>query len=154
MGLHYSVVLFLASFLIWLMFVGLIVLWFIDGKIKKEQVVHALLASFIAWTATYLLKNIFQTVRPFELNNLQAFTLTLPTDPSFPSAHTAMAFALAITIWLHDRKVGILFVVLAGLVAWARVAANVHYPIDVVAGAILGSVTAILMEKVHLRLRG
>ncbi len=154
MGFENSIILFLASFLIWGMFVGLIVLWFIDGKIKKEQVVHALLSSFTAWTVSEALKYVFRTTRPFQLNNLHVFTLTTPLDPAFPSAHTAVVFALAITIWLHDRKVGFLFLILASLVAWARVAANVHYPIDVLVGAIIGSITAFLMERVHLKLRG
>ena len=39
---------FAASFLIWLMFAGLLVLWIIDGKIKKEEALHALFASLIA----------------------------------------------------------------------------------------------------------
>lgn len=146
-----ELVTFLASFLIWVMFAGLIVLWFIDGKIRREQVIHALLASFIAWTAAEILKRIFLTPRPFDLNHLQTFTLSLPGDPSFPSAHSATAFALSITIFLHDKKTGIIFIILAILVGWARVAANVHFPIDIVAGAIIGSIVALVIEKVHLR---
>lgn len=146
-----ELVLFLASFLIWIMFAGLLVLWFIDGKIRKEQVIHALLASFIAWTAAEILKRIFLTPRPFDLNHLQTFTLSLPNDPGFPSIHAAVAFALAFTIWFHDKKVGVLFLVLALLVGWARVAANVHFPIDIVGGAIVGSVVALIVEKAHLR---
>jgi undecaprenyl-diphosphatase len=144
-------VLFVASFLIWLMFAGLVVLWFIDGKIKKEQVVHGLLASFIAWTFAEILKRVFMSPRPFDLNGLQTLTLTSPLDPGFPSAHAAVAFALSITIWLHDKKVGALFLILAVLVGWARVAANVHFPIDIIGGTIIGTVVAIAVEKVHLR---
>ncbi|CAN5309426.1 hypothetical protein BH10PAT1_BH10PAT1_6260 [soil metagenome] len=141
---------FLASFLIWVMFAGLIVLWFIDGKIKKEQVVHALLASFIAWTIAEILKQVFHTQRPFELNHASTLVLALPNDPAFPSGHAALAFALSVTIWLHDRKVGILFVILAILVGWARVAANVHYPIDIIGGGLIGIIVALVIEKKHL----
>ena len=76
-------ILFLASFLIWLLFAGLVVLWFIDGKIKKEQVVHALLASFIAFTVAEVLKQIFHTTRPFLVDGLGTMTLTIPLDPAF-----------------------------------------------------------------------
>src|SRR5579859_6289300 len=127
-----EIILFLASFLIWLMFAGLVILWFIDGKIKKEQVVHALLASFIAFTVAQILKQIFHTPRPFQVDGLGVMTLTVPGGGAFPSEHAAVAFALSLTIWLHDRKVGILFLILAALVAYARVAANVHWPIDVI----------------------
>jgi len=146
-----EIIVFLASFLIWVMFAGLVILWFVDGKIKKEQVLHALLASFIAWTIAEVMKRIFNTPRPFDLNHLQTFTAILPTDPAFPSGHAATVFALAITIWFHDRKVGIIFVILAALVAWARVAANVHYPVDVIVGGLIGTIVAIAIEKIHLR---
>ena len=145
-----EIILFLASFLIWLMFAGLVVLWFIDGKIKKEQVVHALLASFIVFTVSQILKQVFHTPRPFLIDGLRAMTLTIPAGGAFPSEHAAVAFALALTIWFHDHKVGILFLVLAALVAWARVAANVHWPIDVVGGAVIGTIVAIAVERMHL----
>lgn len=141
---------FFASFLIWLMFAGLVILWFIDGKIKKEQVIHALLASFVAFTIAEIIKRIFNTPRPFLIDHMPTNVLTLPNDPAFPSSHAAVVFALAITIWLHDKKVGIIFVILAVMVAWARVAANVHYPIDVIAGGIIGISVAIAVEKFHL----
>ncbi len=146
-----EIIVFLASFLIWVMFAGLVILWFVDGRIKKEQVIHALLASFIAWTIAEILKQVFHTPRPFQLDGLPIMTLTKPLDPAFPSGHAATVFALAITIWFHDRKIGIIFVILAALVAWARVAANVHYPIDVICGGLIGTFVAIAIEKIHLR---
>ena len=145
-----EIILFLASFLIWLMFAGLIILWFIDGKIKKEQVVHALLASFIAWTISEILKRVFNTPRPFTINDMRALTISIPFDPAFPSSHTSTVFALAFTIFFHDKKVGVIFLVLALLIGWARVAANVHYPIDIMGGVFIGTIVAIAVEKVHL----
>ena len=141
---------FLASFLIWLLFAGLIVLWFIDGRIKREQVVHALIASFIAWTLAEILKRVFMTPRPFDLHDLETLTISVPSDPGFPSAHTATVFALAFTVWLHDKKVGFGFVLLAFLVGIARVGANVHFPIDILGGAIVGTTVALVVEKLHL----
>lgn len=145
-----EIILFLASFLIWLMFAGLVVLWFIDGKIKKEQVVHALLASFIAFTVSQILKQLFHTSRPFQIDGLGVMTLTIPNSFSFPSEHAAVAFALALTVWLHDKKVGIIFIILAALVAIARVLANVHFPIDIIVGGIIGVLVGLIIEKVHL----
>ncbi len=149
-----ELILFLASFLIWLMFSGLVILWFIDGKIKKEQVVHAVLASFIAFTISQIIKRSFHTLRPFQVDGLRPLTITIPNDSSFPSSHAAVAFALAFTLWFHDKKVGVIFVILAALVAWARVAANVHWPIDVLVGAAIGTIVAVILERVHLSLTG
>ena len=141
---------FCASFFIWFMYLGLIVLWVIDGRIKKEQVVHALSASLIALLIAYILKQVFHTVRPYIIEGIDPLTLTIPSDAAFPSSHAAMAFALAITIWLHDRKVGWIYLIWALFVGLARILANVHYPIDIWGGAILGIIIALGLEKVHL----
>lgn len=132
------------------MFGGLFFLWFVDGKIRKEQVVHALASSFLAWIAAQLIKSLMPMERPFILNNLPTLTLTVPADGSFPSAHSAAAFALAIAIWLHNKKVGTLYLLAALAVGIGRVFGNVHYPLDILAGAILGSSVAFVTEKLHL----
>ncbi len=73
------------------------------------------------------------------------------TDPhSFPSGHAARAFLIAVVgsalgpVWL-----GILLWIWAPLVALARVAMGVHYVSDVVAGAILGVVVAIIGLQIY-----
>ena len=142
---------FLASFLIWFMFAGLFVLWVIDGKIKKEQVLHALLATGIAWVLAELVKSAYPTVRPFVLDGTIPMVIMPGTDGAFPSAHAAAAFALGTTIWLHDKKVGAIFLIAAFIVGVARVVGNVHYPIDIIGGAVIGVVVTFLAEKVHLR---
>lgn len=140
---------FVASILIWLMFFGLVVLWVIDGKIKKETVIHAVFSCFVAWGISELIKYIFPTLRPFQAQDLVPLTATIPGDGAFPSSHTAVGFALAVTILKHDRKVGILYLVMAGLVGIARILAYVHYPIDIVGGAILGTVISRLTSSKH-----
>ncbi|KKR38067.1 MAG: bacitracin transport permease BCRC [Candidatus Woesebacteria bacterium GW2011_GWA1_40_45] len=132
------------------MFFGLLILWLIDGRIKKEQVLHALAASLIAWTLAEIVKRLIPTARPFMVNGGEPLTLTVMADGSFPSGHTSAAFALAVTIWLHDRKIGWAYIIAAIMVGIARVLANVHYPVDILAGAILGMLTAFGVEKVHL----
>jgi undecaprenyl-diphosphatase len=141
---------FFATFLIWFLFAGLIVLWFVDGRIKKEQVIHALLASLIAWIIVLLIKHFFPTIRPFIQNGGEVDVLFKPTDGAFPSAHTALAFGLAVTIFMHDRKIGWFFLIGALIVGVARVVANVHYPVDILGGALIGTLVAVVVEKVHL----
>ncbi|MEK7472694.1 MAG: phosphatase PAP2 family protein [Patescibacteria group bacterium] len=140
---------FLASILIWLMFFGLIVLWVVDGKIKKETVIHALFSCFLAWIVTESIKAFFPTLRPFQVQDLAPLTLTIPSDGTFPSTHSAIAFALSITILKHDKKVGLLYLVMAGFVGIARIMAYVHYPIDIMAGAVIGVVISGLTSSKH-----
>lgn len=145
-----ALITFLASFLIWFMFAGLFVLWALDGKVKKEQVLHALTASIFAWLVAQMIKNLFPTARPFEVVGSLPLTMTTPSGSAFPSGHTAAAFGLAVTLWLHDRRTGIIYLLAAIAVGIARVLSNVHYPLDIVGGAVLGTATAFLVEKLHL----
>lgn len=140
---------FFASFLIYFLFAGLIILWFIDGKIKKEQVIHALAACAIAWSIAFLIKHFFPTLRPYMINGRDTEVFISPTDSAFPSSHTVLAFAVAVTVFLHDRKVGFWFLISALIIGVARVLANVHYPIDILGGAFLGTIIAVIVEKFH-----
>ncbi len=144
------IITFLASILIWFMFLGLFILWVIDGKIKKEQVLHALFAIVFAWILTVLIKNFFDVQRPFLTDGQPVLTLTKPGDYSFPSTHTAVAFALATTIYLHDKKNGLIFFWGAFLVAIGRILANVHLPSDTIIGAFFGVLIAWGVGRTHL----
>ena len=142
---------FIASVLIWILYLGLVVLWFVDGKIKKEQVVHAIVAGVVSWFVAYIIKSIFPTPRPFMVNGDLASVIIPPMDGAFPSGHSATAFALAVTIFLHDRKIGTLFLICAILIGIGRVYANVHYPVDILGGALIGTLVAIIIENVHFK---
>ena len=141
---------FLASILIWIIFAGLLVLWLVDGKIKKEQAIHAFLAAAFAWTIAELIKTLIPSIRPFKLNGFTPLTLTVPSDGAFPSSHTAAAFAAAITVFLHNKKLGLIFISGAVLVGLGRFIANVHFLFDILGGGVIGAVIALVVEKLHL----
>jgi undecaprenyl-diphosphatase len=143
------VITFFASFAIWLMFLGLGVLWVIDGKIKKEQVIHAIFSCLFAFLIASIIKHFFPIPRPFVVNGGETDVLIRPHDSTFPSEHTVIAFALAVQVFLHDRKVGWFFLGLALIIGMARVAANVHYPLDILGGAFLGTITAVVTDNPH-----
>jgi undecaprenyl-diphosphatase len=144
------VITFLASFLIWFMFAGLIILWFVDGRVKKEQAFRAFAAALLAWAIAQMLKSLLPSVRPFIVNMELPLTYTLHFDNAFPSSHTAIAFGLAVTLWLHNKKIGIVYLALAILIAVGRVFANVHYILDVVIGGMIGSMVAVIVDKLRL----
>lgn len=70
-------------------------------------------------------------------------------SPSFPSGHTSNAFALATSVSLAFPKWYIIVpsYLWAGLVAYSRMDLGVHYPSDVLAGALIGAGTAYLCYK-------
>ena len=66
-------------------------------------------------------------------------------DASFPSDHTTASFAIATAIVLRSRLWGSLALVAAALLGVSRVVIGVHYPLDVLAGAALGSAVALAL---------
>lgn len=141
---------FAASFLIWVLFVGVAFLWMVDGRIKKELALHAIFTSFLAWGAAEMIKELLPIKRPYITEGVNALTLTNPATNAFPSTHAAVAFGLAVSLWLHDKKWGAAFLFGAVAIGLARVAGHVHYPLDIVGGAVLGAAVAFVVDKVHL----
>ncbi len=68
-------------------------------------------------------------------------------DPSFPSDHATGAFALAFGVWLYDRTLGAILLMLAAVLAFARVYVGTHYPGDVIAGAVIGIAVALALHR-------
>jgi len=67
-----------------------------------------------------------------------------PTESSFPANPASVGFAIATVVWIRHRRLGAALYVLASLWGLARVYAGVHYPTDIVGGAILGVIAASL----------
>ena len=80
------------------------------------------------------------------------------TDAGFPSDHAVMAGAATVGLWLVQRQLGVLAVLAAAVMGFARVYVGAHYPQDVLAGFALGAVVSlagyVLMRSVLLWLLG
>ena len=66
---------------------------------------------------------------------------------SFPSGHVLFFFALAMAIYMYDRRAGRWFFAAATLLGLARVIGGIHWPGDILGGAVLGILTAWLMVR-------
>jgi undecaprenyl-diphosphatase len=93
------------------------------------------IANFVGW--------IIGRPRPYLVSTeiLQLIPAPLTTH-AFPSGHTAVSFAAATAIVLGAPEIGVVAFILAVGVGLGRVAVGVHYPSDVVAGALLGILCA------------
>ena len=72
-----------------------------------------------------------------------------PTDSSFPANTAAAAFAIAAAVWCINKRAGAALLLLAVVYGLARVYAGVHYPSDIIAGAMIGIVVALLVFKLR-----
>ncbi len=98
----------------------------------------------ICWAFTELvLKNIIDRPRPFLVIEGLKTLSGRPKSFAFPSGHACAAFAAAYAITHCFRKKSGLIYIVAALIAIARVYVGVHYPSDVVVGALIGTLGSI-----------
>ncbi|MGD8353932.1 MAG: phosphatase PAP2 family protein [Pseudomonadota bacterium] len=91
--------------------------------------------------ATFVLvKNLAHRSRPFEKHPDLSFLLAPPDRFSFPSGHTMTGFAAWSALSAFIPPLGLFLLVCAILIGSSRVYLGCHYPTDVLAGALLGSV--------------
>lgn len=83
--------------------------------------------------------------RPFIADPEQDPLVGTSLDLSFPSGHAATSFAGATLLAWYAPRLTVPLYALAALVAWSRVYVGVHYPLDIVGGAILGAAVAIIL---------
>lgn len=89
------------------------------------------------------LKNIIARQRPCWIDPNITLLIPNPTDFSFPSGHTLASFEAATMIFLHNKKYGTLALSLAILIAFSRLYLFVHFPTDILGGAILGTAISV-----------
>lgn len=92
-----------------------------------------------------IIKNCVARSRPCWIDTNIPLLIPNPKDYSFPSGHTMVSFEAAVMIILHNKKWGTFSLILAILIAFSRMYLFVHFPTDILGGAILGTAISILV---------
>ncbi|WP_030348891.1 phosphatase PAP2 family protein [Streptomyces sp. NRRL S-1022] len=122
--------------------------WWHARRVSATASVTALAVPFVvvvAFAVDAVLKLLVREDRPCQ--SLRVTTLEAcpaPGDWSFPSNHAAIAAAAAVALLFVSRRLGAVAVVAACAMAVSRVWVGAHYPHDVLAGVVVGAVTALL----------
>jgi membrane-associated phospholipid phosphatase len=95
----------------------------------------------------FISKVIWDRPRPFEAHPSAHVWGSRSHDPSFPSDHSSAAFGIAFAVFLFDRLVGSVFLAAAVVIGVGRVFIGEHYPLDVVAGCLIGLGVALLVTR-------
>lgn len=85
-----------------------------------------------------LLKPFVARLRPCDVNTAVRLLIPHPEGFSFPSGHTGSSFAAAAALFSGEKRMGIVAFIMAALIGFSRIYLYVHYPTDVLAGALLG----------------
>ena len=131
----------------WLTYLGshfaLIVFILLSGIITRQRKILRYLIFLYAIQSAliYGLKFLTQRQRPFLFLEMGSKLSKRPgeiLDPSFPSAHADFSFMMAVLLALWFPRYRIIFFIVAGFIGWTRIYLGLHYPTDVIAGALLG----------------
>ena len=128
-------------------------LWFVgDGasaRLKNQVGVLVALSSMALSSGTVMLINsMYFRPRPFADHDV-SLLFYQPTDSSFPANPAAATFAIAAAVWGINRRAGVALLVMAWFYGAARVYAGVHYPLDIVSGALIAFVVTFLVFKLR-----
>ena len=140
-----AVVAIVASYLIWAMAALLVIaLW----RARTTYRAFALLAASaaLAYAANAVIGLAVVRERPFVSEGFEPLINTAHLAGSFPSDHSAIAWALAFAYAFEKRKNAWLFLSLAFLVSVGRVLAGVHFASDVATGALVGLAAGVLVR--------
>lgn len=125
-------------------------IWFVLGFLMtcsrrwRRCGVSVIVAVALAYVVVdVILKPLVCRDRPFDAADFDLL-IAAPDTWSFPSGHTASAFAGAAAVLIHSRRWGAVAMVYAVLVGVSRMYLCVHWPTDVIAGALIGTALAFL----------
>src|SRR4030067_1643583 len=118
---------------------------------KEKRLAMLLAAGIIAGAVfTYPLKFLIDRKRPYEQLDTTRLLTPFENDPSFPSGHTEMSFLAATIVSQFHPGYSKYLYGFSLIVALSRIYVGVHFPIDVIGGAIIGIVIGKLILKRNL----
>ncbi len=113
---------------------------------KGREIISIFFSAGFAYGIACLLKILIHTDRPFiALSNITI--LFTETGYAFPSAHSTLIAALAFAVYFKHKRLGYICFIAALLIGIARIAAGVHFPIDIVGGYVLGFIVAFFIKR-------
>ena len=117
-----------------------------NNKALLEDAIYTSTSVIGTFAITYGMKYLINRKRPYDQYPEKVYAYSHESSPSFPSGHTATAFALATSLCIKYPK----WYIIAPTAVWAcsvgisRMNEGVHYPSDVIAGAVIGAGCAVL----------
>ena len=126
-------------------------LWFCgdirsDRYQKQLNVFMSLITMGLSSLVVHVSNMIYFRPRPL-VNHDVNLLFYQPTDSSFPSNAMAVTFSIAISIWVINKKVGTILILLTSLYGLTRIYVGVHYPLDILMGALISIIVTFLVFK-------
>ena len=125
-------------------------IWFVGRSLAERRryqrgTLLAATAIGISNLIVDIIDSAYDRQRPFdELGDSLQLIFYRSTDPSFPANPMAVVFAIAMGVWLVDRRIGWTLMAGAAIYSVIRVYVGTFYPTDVIGGAAIGVISALI----------
>jgi len=129
-------------------FVATVFFFMLKKNLKIKFLALSALSLSLSLSLAKLLNKIIVDPRPFVVNHIQPLIPHAP-DNGFPSDHTLLVATIASIVFVFNKKLGIVIMVLAVIVGYSRVLAQIHHPLDI-AGSVLIAVVATWASRLIL----
>jgi undecaprenyl-diphosphatase len=130
----------------YLFFAGILFYWFFQKSQNRRMVVEAIISACFALGLNFVIGMLFYRDRPFVAHHVN-WLIPHVKNASFPSDHATAAFVIATAIWIWSKRDGWIWLFLAAAIALSRVWTGVHYPLDVIAGMVIGVSIAFVIHN-------
>ncbi len=127
-------------------FIALTAVLLIFKKTRRFGIAMAISLIISTLITNLTLKPLIARPRPFDLKAGLDIKIALPSDSSFPSGHTTVAFSAAFSLFFQNKKAGLPMLVLALFIAFSRLYFYVHFPTDILGGILVGLGAALLSK--------
>lgn len=112
---------------------------------KIREIILVFSSGVVAWIVASVIKSLIVSPRPFMAISTITPLFYHGGMDSFPSGHATFFFALATSLYLSHRSIGLWYMLVALIVCFGRVASGVHFPADILGGAVLGVLIALIL---------
>jgi len=118
------------------------VAWILPKANRLKFVMTVVLACIIAFVISRIASKLYYDPRPFITQHITPL-ISHAADNGFPSDHALLTMTLTAAVYFFNRKIAAGMLVLTIIVGWARIAAKVHSPLDIIGAWLIGIVAAV-----------
>jgi len=142
---------FLTEYILYM--VGILFLILLIWKKNRLMIISAGISAVLSRLVIAEIIKIFShRARPYvALESVNKLVLENGDFKSFPSGHATIFFAIAMAIYFFNKKLGIIFFLGAIIISIARIFVGIHWPSDILGGAMIGIISAIIINKLFFK---